>query len=110
MGRLADYIQREFGFDLVAEFPPKVVSIGSTPTELVKGNPDRVMLLIQNIGAEDAYIHFDQRVSTSLGLLVPKNGGGWVFLGREDGEIVGYPWYAITGTSTTLYLISIRGR
>jgi len=110
MGRLADYIQREFGFDLIAEFPPRVVSVTSSVTELVKSNPDRVMLMIQNIGADDVYVHFDQNVSSTLGLLIPKNGGGWVFLGREDGELVGYPWFAISPTSTTVYLMSVQGR
>jgi len=111
MGLLAEAVRREFGFDVIEEFPPKVVSVATTPTNIVPANPDRVMLAIQNIGAYDVYIHFDETVSVTKGLLCSKAGGGWVFYYKEDGVLPGLPWYGVgDGGSSNVYVVAVKGR
>jgi len=110
MGLLAEYIRKKFGHDLLLEGVPEVISVGTTATQLCPANPDRLMLVIQVIGANDVYIHPNERVSTSLGLLCPANGGGWVFTAEEDGEMVGLPWWGISTAATNVYVAAVVGR
>ena len=110
MGRLSDYVVKMLGFDLVAEFPPKVFSVGTSDTEIVKANADRIQLTLINLGSTVIYVHPTTKVSSSLGLYLDKNGGSVLFSALEDGELVGYEWYGISSSACNLWVLAVEGK
>jgi hypothetical protein len=97
-----DLIQREYGGKVVPF--DAVISVGTTPIQLVKANPQRTGLLIQNIGSYNVYISRSSNVSAGNGLLLMANGGSIIMHWREDGYMVLDTWYAVGSGSTTLYI------
>ncbi len=109
MGRLSEAIEREFGFPVQVEFSPKAVSVTTTQQEVLKGNPDRLSFVMFNLGAQIAYVHFNQYVGPGLGFYLDKNGGFIALNYKEDGELVGLPWHVVGAGSTTIYVAAIEG-
>jgi hypothetical protein len=99
MGALSDYIQKKFGVKTRTVVNPKGdVDVATTVTSIVDQNPDRLALLIINIGSNNVYLGFNQEVSTTRGILIVANGGSYSMIADEDLELVGYPVYGVTST------------
>jgi len=96
---------QKFGFKTKLNTNPVTSTVGTTPTEILKNNPDRVFWLIVNLSGNDGYVGWDREVSSSKGLLVPSNGGYVSASAVEDGELVIYPVYAINLVAAGTWMI-----
>jgi len=109
MGRLADIIKSELGFMFQAEFTPLAEALAAdTIEQLLKANPDRVRWTIFNLGTEVAYLSHGADPSSTNGYYLDKNGGMLSMNWHDDGELVGYPIYAISAGTPTLYISAVR--
>jgi len=94
-----------------AGFPTRLVvnpvtdSVGTTPTLILKNNPDRIFWLLVNLSANDGYAGWDTRVSNSRGMLIPANGGYASASIEEDGELVIYEVYGINLNAAGTWMI-----
>lgn len=110
MGKLADAIEREFGFRIRAEFPPQPNAlVAATPEEILKANPDRISWIIFNLGTDVVYLSHDPVPSATNGYYLDKNGGTVSMSWDEDGELVGYRVYAISAGTPTLFIKAVVG-
>lgn len=88
---------------------PVTGQVGTTVTQVLRGNPDRLLWIFVNLGANDVYLGFDQDVSPTRGILVASGGGAARAWWREDGELVIHPVYAIASTAAAdVYVVVVE--
>jgi len=99
---LARYVEKRFGMKTRSvPNPLGAVDVGTTVTEIMHGNPDRLSIIVVNLGANDVYVAFDREVSPTRGILLVHTGGSLSLTADEDMELVGYPIYGVTATGTS---------
>jgi len=96
---------QKFGFKTRLVINPVTPTVGTTATEILRNNPDRVYWLIVNLSAYDGYAGWDREVSATKGILVPANGGYASASVLEDGELVIYPVFAVNLTASGTWMI-----
>jgi len=73
MGRLAEVIKFEYGFEFQPEFTPKPITlVAATITEILKENPDRVRWTVVNLGTDVVYLSHDPAPSATNGYYLDK--------------------------------------
>lgn len=77
----------------------QVISVLTTRTVIAPNNPNRLFLAVINEGINDVRISTDPTITSTSGWLLPASGGAIVFDWTEDGEGVGYPYYAIANVA-----------
>ena len=92
---LYDAIQTIFPVKTASKVNSYDVDTSSPPTELCKNNPNRLGLVISNVGDYPVYISFEKDVAASEGLLLNANGGFVGFQWNEDFDITGWGWHGI---------------
>jgi hypothetical protein len=104
-----DYLSAKYGFKIAA-LPPRIVSVGTTATEVLKSNPKRVMFQVINISSYDMYFSFLPNVSSTNGIPVVAYGGGVISRLEEDMEYTTFPAYMISpsGTGSVYILENVR--
>lgn len=77
---------------------------------LLQGNPDRVGLVMVNLGTNDVFVSLNSGVSTSNGIRIAASGGNITMDVRDDFTIPSRTWYAIAngGTSAMYILEEVR--
>lgn len=83
--------------------------VTDNPTEIVKNNPNRVSLIIQNIGTSDVAISFTPDVTFVNSIRLHAGGGAVSTDFNTDGEAVGFDIWAVcaSGQSTKLRIYSV---
>lgn len=110
MGRLAELIEARFGFKIRAEFNPYYEALAASVVEqILKANPDRVSWDIFNLGTTKVLLSHDPVPSVTNGYYLDKDGGHISMVWNEDGEIVGYPIYAFSTGTPTLFIKAAVG-
>jgi len=110
MGKLAEAIEREFGFPVRVEFMPKHEELSVTAEQVLKENPDRISWDIFNLGTEVVYLSHDEVPTSTHGFYLDKNGGHIGQVWNEDGEEVGFPLWAVAAAGTpTIFLKAVEG-
>jgi len=98
---LARYVEKKFGVKTRGVPNPNgAIDVTTSVTEIVKGNPDRLMIIVINLGANDIWVGFDREIATNRGILLTANGGFLTLTADEDMELVGYPIYGVAATGT----------
>lgn len=110
MAVLSDYIKKHFDVDTRYNPNPITTTVGTTPTELWRNNPDRITLLFINLGATSVYLNVDANVSSTNGIFLAAGGGSVILLAEEDGELVGFPWYGISSANCVIFSAEIEGK
>ena len=88
---------------------PVTDTVATTPTRILKNNPDRVELLIVNLSANRGFIGFNPDVSATKGIPVEAQGGVVTMCIEEDGETVGYEIHAINEVAAgSWYILEIE--
>lgn len=106
---LSRYTQHQFGMTTRPIINPETDTCATSVTRLLANNPDRLGSLIMNIGGNDIHVLFDNRVSTTRGILLAAEGGKISLNANEDYELVGYPVYGIaSGGSSEVIVIEIE--
>lgn len=85
------------------------VSVATSSIEVVKGDPNRSVLLIQHVSGTDVWLRPIEPAGNTIGIVVAA-GTTQLFLDRRKyGQMVGWPWYGITSAAAGLYVLeSIR--
>ena len=110
MGKLSEAIEQHYGFKVRAEFTPTYNTlVGATPEVILKANPDRLSWDIFNLGSDVAYLSHDPLPSATNGYYLDKNGGYIGMDFKDDGELVGYPLYALSAGAPTLFIKGVVG-
>lgn len=74
------------------------VSETSPPTLLVPNNPNRLELILSNVGDYNIYIHTEVDYTIPEGMLLTPNGGFMSLIWNEDFDVTGYSWYGLAQT------------
>ena len=107
MGKLADVVEAKFGFNIRAEFPPKPFTLSTTAELILRANPDRIAWTIVNLGTVAVYLAHEEVVSTTNGYYLAANGGSLGMVWDEDGELVGFPIWAIASSITPTIFVMV---
>lgn len=107
MGMLSDYMLKRWG--VRTRSTERLLTVAGDPgrTLILPNNPDRLMALIVNYDAVLMRIAPSVDVSATRGIPLDPNGGFTVLLADDDGELVGYEWYAYSaaGNPDVLYIL-----
>jgi hypothetical protein len=106
-GRVLEYLEKRFGAILDAS--ERTVTVGATPTLILRHDPGRFMWLIINLSSANGYIAFSTGVSSSFGMLLNASGGERVALADEDGPLpVKEVWGVSDSAGSTWYVVEVR--
>jgi len=95
----------KIGFPSRPIINPVTDTVATTPTLILRNNPDRIFWLIVNLSANNGYMGWDTLVSSTRGLLVAANGGFVSASIEEDGELVIQEVYAVNLAAQGTYMI-----
>jgi hypothetical protein len=103
-----EILSKKWPFPTRLVFPAAGVTVLTTQTQLLTGNPNRVAWMIINLAANRGFLWFMQAVSTSLGIPIEADGDIWSADVEEDGALVVYPVFAILqNASGTMIAIEV---
>tara|TARA_Y100000310_G_scaffold25179_1_gene24122 strand:+ start:513 stop:887 length:375 start_codon:yes stop_codon:yes gene_type:complete len=106
-GILSQLIQERFGVTTRTDINPETSSIGTTVTELLKQDPQRLGFTIINTSSNVLYVLPDRGVSSSNGIRLGAAGGSVSVTYATDFDVTGYAWYGVgSASSTTLTVIA----
>lgn len=74
------------------------VTIGTTPTQILDPDPNRIAWIIINLSSSDFYVSHRPGVSSSFGTIVTANGGDAGEDVDKHGSVVGKEVHAVAGT------------
>ena len=109
MGVLSDFVEAKFGVKTVYKPTPLNTVVAVTPTPLWVNNPDRLMLVFMNLGANVVYLNTTESVADDNGFYLGPTGGSVVLKAEDDGELVGYAWYGIAAGNTNIFSAETEG-
>lgn len=106
-GAALEYLQKEF--DGHFQELESLVATSTTAAQAVPNNPDRLGLLIVNVGGDNVTLGLKQGVTASNGVLLAANGGSMSLDVREDFTLVTREWFAIaTANTPNLYVLQMN--
>ncbi len=105
MGRASETALVKFGTPARPVESTPIIPI--TPAKLVNNLADRVELIVVNAGTDLVTIGLSHTLVAGVGIrLAP--GGTVDILADEDGDVVGYEWWAVASTaSQQLYVLEV---
>lgn len=106
-GAAAEYARKKFGGDLVES--ESIVTVGTSAGDLITRNPERMFLLLINLGANPVYIRNSGEPANGSGLLLSASGGFVSFDAENDATMPAKGWRAIAITaSSDVYVLQLR--
>lgn len=106
-GAVHDYTRHMLGGGVVPTWSNPTTAGGAEA--LLVSDPERVLVHISNLSANDIYMGFDQDVGSSNGMLISGNGGYRTLLLTEDFNLVGWPiWIYSALAGNQLYVLQQR--
>lgn len=107
---IRDILRKRFGTNFAVNVNPVTDTVTSTPTLILKFNPNRFGFVLYNLGNSNLFIGLDQNVSETNGILIPPNGGSLVAWFEEDYTLVENEFYGVApGGTTKIYLLEYVG-
>lgn len=105
-GAALQYAEIEFGGPVTET--DKTVSVATSATRIVGNNPDRVMLLLINLGGTPVYVRPANNPSDSAGVQLSQNGGSMVTIVRDDGTLPTNEWYGVApSVAANVYVLEM---
>lgn len=105
---LADLLRDQFGVKTRPRVNPVVSQVETVATKLADNNPNRLALIVINLGTTAMYIGLDSEVSAEKGIYVGANGGSLALIWNEDFDMVAWEWFAVAITSANkVYVIEV---
>lgn len=106
-GILSQLIQERFGVTTRTDINPQTDSIGTSVTELLRQDPQRLGFTIQNNSSNILYVLPDRGVSATKGIRLGASGGSVSVSYDTDFDVVGEAWYGLgSASSTTMTIIA----
>jgi len=110
VGKLLDLIREEIKTDVVQYTDRVTTTVGTSVTRILRADPDRVAVILLNLGGNDLYISPDEAPSATRGIYVGANGGSVVMLWNEDLILVGNEWFGVApGGTTQIFTVELVG-
>lgn len=81
---------------------PSNPNIQTTVTTICNNNPDRVGLVVINLGSNDVFAWIDNSVGTTKGVRLTANGGVMTLTVRDDYTLVAEQWIGIASGGASL--------
>ena len=104
-GAAAEFLDRYAG-ELTED--ESTATIGTTVSQVVGSDPDRLGLLLINLSANTVFIGLENTVSTTNGIRLGANGGSVSFNVTDDGMIQTRNMFAIaSGAGSVVYAITL---
>jgi hypothetical protein len=100
----ADLLRDRFGVDVGVNLDPVVASVGTTATQILRKNPNRLAFTVINLSAAVVYIKPENTVSTASGIVLAAGGGSVNLVWDEDYDAVGMDWYAVASAGASAIL------
>lgn len=86
-----------------------VVTVSAAVTEAAAPDPERVLLVLVNLGTVPIFVAPVNTVSSTRGIALSANGGAVTINADDDSTMVSRGWFAIsTQAGQTLYRLSVR--
>jgi len=105
-GAAAEFLRNRYAGELSED--ESTTTIGTTVSEVVGSNPDRLGLLILNLSNNTVFVGIENNVSTTNGIRLGANGGSVAFNVTDDGMIQTRALYGIaTGAGSQIYVLSL---
>lgn len=82
-----------------ADGTPKVVNVGTTATQVLPGNPQRLAWIVVNKSGNPGHMDYENKVATNRGLPVSQNGGTVDSHFEKDGATVQSALFGINETA-----------
>jgi len=108
MGKLAEWIEKQYGVRTRLVENPLVTSVGTSAVQIARNNPDRFAIIIVNLSTNIIYVAFDSEVSSTKGIRLGANGGSYTLLAEEDLELTAHEIWAIaTAADSAIYVAEV---
>lgn len=108
VGAAQSFIEGEFGGPTEEQSVEKSVGT-STAVRVVENDPERLALVLINLGSNTIYVMFDDLVSTTRGLILQPSGGFMSVNVRSDQTLPTREWYALaSGGTSDIFAIETR--
>lgn len=106
-GAAAEYARKKFGGDLVES--ESVVTVQITAGDLVARDPERMFVMMINLGANPVYIKTRGEPASGSGVLLSASGGFISFDAENDATMPAKIWRAIAiGGTSDVYVLQLR--
>jgi len=104
-----DLIERELKARITEEVNPVTSTVGTSVTQILREDPNRIAVVIINLGTNSLYIGFDREVSSSRGILLSANGGSYTAFWKEDFTLCARAMYAIAPAgAVNVYVLALK--
>lgn len=105
---LQEVLFREFGVKTTFRTNPLTDTVAITPTKILSNNPNRLAMVIVNLGANDCVIDFNVEVALLKGILLANSGGGISFRFDTEFNLLESGVWAIASVApTTVYVLEV---
>lgn len=106
-GVVAEYLSKEFGGYF--SYATMVASIGTSQSQLLNNDPERVFILVTNLSVNNVVISPAPVVTLTTGQFLSPNGGSTSSNLRDDFVFPSMPLQAIaSGASSSVFVLTIR--
>lgn len=108
---LHDLLQEQLGVKTTSRENPMVEEVLTTITQIVPGNPQRLALVIINLGTSSVYVSMNNNPSAANGIYLGANGGYMSLNWKDDFELVSRTWYGIAiGANSDCYTLETNSQ
>lgn len=103
---LQELVEQQYG--VKTDVKISTIALTTTAQRICDNNPNRVGLLILNLGSTKSFINWSTGVSSTNGIQLVNNGGDFSLTWLEDFNIVGYEMYGVGSSGgETLFVAEI---
>src|SRR5438309_1110261 len=103
---LSALLIEKFGTRAVPVANRRISSVGATALLGAEGNPNRFALHCINLSVNNVFAYIDNTVTSSKGIFLGPNGGGFVLTWEEDFELVAAEWWFVASAAASNLLIT----
>lgn len=105
-GAAAEFLRTRYAGELSED--ETTATVGTTVSQVVGSDPDRLGLLILNLSNNTVFIGIENNVSTTNGIRLGANGGSVAFNVTDDGMIQTRTMFGLaTGAGSQIYVLSL---
>ena len=102
---LADLLRKELGVGTVTLRNRSLSQVGTSVVTIARQSPNRLVLDVVNLSVNALFVLDERNVSSTRGYRVAPSGGTLHLWWKEDGERVGYEWFALAAAAGSDVLI-----
>lgn len=94
---VAELLKERFGIGTYTKASDPTATVGTSATEILDNDPNRLAVVIVNLSANDLYIGWDLDVDTDHGIYLSPSGGSFSITFEDDFMLPTQKMYALAG-------------